>query len=684
MRLDLYILGNKMDLFSDENVTLNSSIQNILDISKVFSDYTKDFNIPASRGNNLVMKHFYRSDIISIDLRVSHSAELRLNDLPYKQGRVNIVSAKLSKGVAESYQVVFYSWDRPLKEILGEDKLNKLDLTFYDHEFSEANVKKGLTSYIDTNKNGQTLPFGDVVYSLISRDNRYIMDSAGGTYPDAQNIYYSSSSQTSYVNFLDLKPSIKVLRIIEAIETKYGINFSNHFFDSSNLIFNNFYMWLNATSGPVGIDDKDNTEKTVRIAGFVKQAGQDFTFENNASELVFDTWFDSGIGYLSMSGELLLTPSDSKKYNVKVTDIDNDLVLYEQNEISGNHTATIDMSADGYPETWRRVVVDITTTDNLSGIYAEWKLTHTLETRDEYWQDYGEYETPTLSVIDVAVIAKNIPEMKVIDFLTSLFKMYNLTAYQLDDGTINVMPLDTYYANGNSYDITEFVDIDSTLVAQANVYKNIGFKFEDPKTFLAKYYKDNNQRVFGDLNYNTDFEGGDYNIEVQFCKLLEEQIYDVADGNETERGYAWAVDENQKSVAGKPVLIFNMPDDPSAPYGIAYKNGTAVDMLTTYNRPTNFITTNDTLTFGEEVDPYNETICNPDKTLFAMYYKNYIQSMMDIKQRLTTLTAYLPITLILKITTADTLIIGGVEYRINTMKTDLLTYKTEFTLLLKL
>ena len=43
------------------NITL--SIHNIKDISRLFTDFTQNFQVPASRQNNYVFKHYYNADI---------------------------------------------------------------------------------------------------------------------------------------------------------------------------------------------------------------------------------------------------------------------------------------------------------------------------------------------------------------------------------------------------------------------------------------------------------------------------------------------------------------------------------------------------------------------------------------------------------------------------------------------
>ena len=63
-KVDLYIDGQRADLFKDENIEMNLSVQNTKDISKVFGDFTNSFSIPASKVNNKIFKHYYNVDIM--------------------------------------------------------------------------------------------------------------------------------------------------------------------------------------------------------------------------------------------------------------------------------------------------------------------------------------------------------------------------------------------------------------------------------------------------------------------------------------------------------------------------------------------------------------------------------------------------------------------------------------------
>ena len=69
--LQLYVNGQQVELFEDESITLTQSIQDVRDIAKIFTEFTRQFSVPASKNNNRVFQHFYNQDIIDgIDARM--------------------------------------------------------------------------------------------------------------------------------------------------------------------------------------------------------------------------------------------------------------------------------------------------------------------------------------------------------------------------------------------------------------------------------------------------------------------------------------------------------------------------------------------------------------------------------------------------------------------------------------
>ena len=72
----------KVDLFSDENVSLTQVIQDVRDIDKVFTDFSRTFNIPASEKNNKLFKHWYNPDVKGFDANIQSDAKIEFVNQP--------------------------------------------------------------------------------------------------------------------------------------------------------------------------------------------------------------------------------------------------------------------------------------------------------------------------------------------------------------------------------------------------------------------------------------------------------------------------------------------------------------------------------------------------------------------------------------------------------------------------
>ena len=48
----------RVELFKDETINLNQTIQNARDIGSIFTDFTQSFSVPASRKNNRLFEQY--------------------------------------------------------------------------------------------------------------------------------------------------------------------------------------------------------------------------------------------------------------------------------------------------------------------------------------------------------------------------------------------------------------------------------------------------------------------------------------------------------------------------------------------------------------------------------------------------------------------------------------------------
>ena len=97
--------------------------------------------------------------------------------------------------------------------------------------------------------------------------------------------------------------------------------------------------------------------------------------------------------------------------------------------------------------------------------------------------------------------SKEIPEIKVVDFLSGLFKMFNLVAYVEYSGRIQVKTLDDWYEDSQkTYDITSAIDTTQSTIDAALPYRQINFEYEGKDIFAKNHNAFNYQH--GEETYN--------------------------------------------------------------------------------------------------------------------------------------------------------------------------------------
>ena len=165
--IELYIEGQRLDLFDDESVSLTQTIKDARDVSKVFTSFTQTFNVPASKNNNKIFKHYYNFNIDGgFDARIKKSGSIELNSFPFKIGKIKLEGVKLKDNIAYSYSLTFYGNTVNLVDLLGEDKLNTLtDLDSLSELYTSAEVKSRLQLDPTTN---------DLITPLITHTTRLL------------------------------------------------------------------------------------------------------------------------------------------------------------------------------------------------------------------------------------------------------------------------------------------------------------------------------------------------------------------------------------------------------------------------------------------------------------------------------------------------------------------------------
>jgi len=684
--IQLYIQGQRMDLFADETISVTSSIQNSKDIGKIFTDFSQSFTIPASKNNNKVLKHYYNTTIAegsSIDARKKLDGLIEINHATFKKGKIRVDGVKMKDNLPEVYKITFFGSTVTLPELFGEDKLSDVgSLSAYDHPYDAAQVKLGFEGSLES---------GNIVYPLISHTKRLYYDSAGVTTDDG-NLYYDATKSDRGLDYRDLKPALKVKSIIDAIGTEYGLTFQSDFFESS--MFNELYMWLHRSKGQMTA--AAGTTQVSNVEGFLFDSGTDFVqFVDNNSKMLLET-YDFGYESKDYQATLSIVPVGSGEYTVSVY---NNNTLYDTvSGQTGNFSKQYNLDGNSI---WALTVV-IETSGGITDYDAQWSVEEFLVDNSPYGGGFlnqsGVYRSDDQSIISQVIITDNIPNMKVLDFMTNIFKLFNLTAYVLPDGKIYVETLDDFYADGSPFDITKYVDRKNSDIDRAIPYKKISLEFPEPKTFFAQKTNEiNGGTGYGNLTYDggEKFDGGDYTVNVDFEKVVYERMTNINTDTITNIGWGWFVDykgsslediEKVSSIVEKPLLFFNVSESAGGT-PISWKSGTH-SQITTYNRPANInADQSQTLNFGTELDEYNRSgasaIVNSN-SLFENFYKTYITQVFDRRARIYKYSAKLPSSILLKYNLNDTFTVFDQDYIINNININLITGDTKLELINKL
>lgn len=660
-RVNLYIDGQRGDLFQEESIEINLSVQNIKDISKVFGDFTNSFTIPASPTNNAIFKHYYNVDIYGgFNANVRVDSFIEVNNNLFRTGVLELESVQIKDSQPYAYQVGFYSNVTSLKDTFGEDKLNDLDLSAQDHTYNDTNIATGFNSYVSGTDNS-------IVYPLISPAANWYYNSVGNDHTPS-NIYYQSGHPEHGVFYYDFKPAIKLQKIIDAIEAKYGIEFQSDFFASAD--FGRLFMWCHRRAGYMFKDQPNGS--TNEVVNFTSATGSGFNtttdkFTFSQSSMVDMDYIDVAVtstdNYaisLYVNGELNTKKEDSGNATVRfiTNPNDGDVFQIKFSPIAAWDASVINLTA----VTASFVIVPITTPVNIATASTSATQTYTAD----------------------VIVADQMPEQKISDFIGSLVRAFNLVIVPVANNKYDIEPLDDWYAEGTTRDVTEYIDTEEITIRKPSLYRRINFKYNETEAILGEQYRLQNDIGYGDLRADFTFDGEEFSVEVGFDHMLFERLSNQNGGALTTIGVGKSITREIEPYIGSP-LIFYVAGNIRGNESFSYVNMdgdhfpfTDFWQVGNVNNDVAASVTK-TLNFGTEVDPY--LLQGFSQGLYSTYWKDYITDLYDTSRRTFMYSGQLPLGLMLALKINDKLTIGERNYIINQMKLNLSTGETQMELL---
>ena len=653
----------RIELFQDEKINVTSSIQNINDISKTFTDFSQSFTIPASVTNNRIFEHFYQNDVDgTIDHNLKRPAYIEIDYIPFRTGVIGLEKANVKSGVADNYQISFYGQLTNMLSLFGDTKLNQLDYSELEFSYTGTNIYNRITD---------TITDYAVRYPLIANDRLWSYGTTG-----TEDITQNSHS----IEYSELFPAVKIRSVFKSISEYFGITFNSAFF-ADDRFDKCFLVAKNAIKNEfiTEIKDIDFINKTnsnsIDWSMYMNHTANEYVdlINNKISVEYFDSNIQEQLITVQITsksavGTFYIDVFRNGIYNQTFQGTSSGFIGYINiYDLQSNGDYTFKVKSDA------SMSLGITISYSVSANILE--------------DTYGNYVTvQSTSVITTNAnvlngnvnVGTTMPDMKVSDFVSGIIKEFNFTCVGISDRVFELLPLEDWYNRGATIDITNYTDIESVDIAQIPLFNTIEFKHQQSESFVNRNYFKSSNSEYGDTVNTYNYDGQNYTVESPFENLLFARSVDEH-GHEAILGYY--LNESFNGYIPKPTLLYMYNDAYSLVHPIKFYNGSSNVNITSYalfgqDRIKNDI--NYSLNFGADNSIIeNNTIQNG---LFATYYFNYLSNLYNLKQRLTTIKTILPTSLVTNLNLNDRLIIGDKRYIINDMKIELTSGEATLTL----
>lgn len=707
-KVDIYVNGFRLDIFDDEQISINLSVQNVQDISKVFTDFTQGFTVPASPRNNEIFQQYYNANITAslvtpttvgnpvwdsiatnwnsfnttwnsgstatsvtntFDGRLRQPARIEINSLPFRTGVVEVENVQLKGTEPYAYTLTFYGDVVTLVDLFGEDYLYDLDFSAYNHRYNDDDIYDRLT----------TSTYAPLFYPLCSPvKNWFYQSAAGGGADNENNIAYKltgggEGQGDRGINYFEFKPALKVTAILDAIEAKYGITFTGSFL--SAVPFSDLSLWLHRKEGYM-YQDQPNAVTYQKI-NFQTRTGTYFDLAN-------DTFDTTELGVYSFS------------VFINTLSVEANVALF----VNGAYRSSFVLPTSAVGTTFTSQSFLAAAGDRLSLRIKPTQNSTPLTYRFTSWA-MDRFPSPSLGTASMSSdatitaevrVSELMPEIKVKDFLSGILKMYNMVIVPTTSTSFLLQPLDDWYAAGSDKDYQDYLDITQYVINRPPLYREIEFKYQPTEQILGYQYQQTNNVGFGDLNVDFTFDGEELLIDVPFECPLFERLTDQHPPTSLTNVLVYKSITSEANEAGifnpylgAPILFYARYriDVSSNPIGYVNVDGThrRVDNVWYANtsNQSSSAGASYSICFGADIDPFHLQSVN--RSLYYTEYSNYITDLYSKSRRVYNVEAVLPIGRIIALNLQNAIIWNNTKYIINNVSLNMTTGKAKFELL---
>ena len=633
--------ASTIDLYENEKMHLNYKFTDLTNFSSVGS-YSQEFRIPASATNVDFFGAIFNVNFNGwFDFRKKVTATLTVNTIPIATGHIQVKKLYWQSGKLFEFEVVFFGEVPNLARLLNEKKLRDI-----------ASIVAGDLDYDLLHANVETPPNDNTILTLCDKWNLTASN------PEGQPVYSTVvSGQPTYKPLYvgHLTPAVKAYYLFEQILKDVRVQWASaSLFDMLDNIYVPFVngQYLNSS---LGLND---LASTLALASNVtgqtfgpgdvqynlssalteyQDAGNDwssgiftapfsgqFSFKVWASGIITSSTFLTGLlirPEFYVNGTFVSSPPSS---------------FFADINFSNSVVNTVDLTEGDTLE----IRLGVTLYDDGTTGPADATITFIGNGANDYTGTGVELvSVGTALSNDTVLMEFNAPDMKQIDFITSIQKMFNL-AFVPDrtlPNTLRIEPLVEYIGSGNTLDWTEKLDLskDITYYPTTDLQKaKFTFTYTEDSDYYNNVYKDNGH-IFGsyevtenDFEVINEFATGEEKVELAFAPTPSKNV------ENTDVVVPRFISGEGQFVQPKPRILYyfadffvNMFDEVS---GDVIQ--TAVKCLNNYSTMNASVGDSD-LNFAPEV-PLHTIIAPPYDNLYNRWWRNYYRELYDGQARI--------------------------------------------------
>jgi len=647
-----------VDLYENESISYSSNFNSVSEFT-TRGAFSREFRIPATDNNIAFFGQQYEpsllnNDTTQINVLRKIDATLSVNTLPIAEGHIQFKQAVTHQGKIHEFVIAFFGETVDLARSIGDKLIKELDYTDLAHENSYENVN--LINAGDIFDNA-------ICYTLTDKGQNWSEDTTIGS----RRIF--SSVNPIYTGELTLAVQAKWL--MDKIISEAGFTWSGDTISNELIEMYIPYVTAPRTEGLSNDEAKFKVDFTSATAFNLDVVGANGYYQKQLTgwHEVSDPSNSWASNAYTAQGSFTAQVEIKLQVEVDTTGYTSDNQHFYDvmlQRVRGGVTdllpfpTTMGVGPTSFQYNYITQSFQPIAPVNPFSVFSSYQLdvqqgdVYTVVMRahpgsspliEIQTDDFGInsffrfFNVSGLNYAYPVQIALNAPEMKQVDYLRDILKMFNAVLVPNPNlpNAVEIIPMVEYLGSGADYDWTPKLDLskDITLTPASDVRKRLlKWSYKEQGDFFNAKYKSGAQRVYGELRLTdagNDFSISDYTVELNFgaspCDLIPNTNYVIP---------KYFNDKGEFMVPG-PRILYRRAYSESAVVMVYDEiaedaSFTVIPLLCHYNKVPTTIGTND-LNFGQEIPPHPIEVM-PLHTLFDRYWRQYIAELYDDEQKI--------------------------------------------------